>query len=71
MQQPDTMSFPIDGVYLADDRQNICNRYMCTIRLKNLNIKTSGSYSCEISGDAPEFKLIHDISNMTVAGLYT
>jgi hypothetical protein len=33
-----------------------------------LSNDSSGAYRCELSGDAPEFKLVHETSNMTVVG---
>lgn len=37
--------------------------------LEQLGIYTSGAYRCEISGDAPEFKLVSQTANMTIAGI--
>ncbi|XP_041774746.1 uncharacterized protein LOC121594927 isoform X2 [Anopheles merus] len=62
------MLFDVEGVtVLQNSTGQICNQFMCSIQLHRLNIRSSGSYRCEISGDAPEFKLAHGVGNMTVA----
>lgn len=66
---PATLKFPNDGITLEEERMNFCNRETCSISLINLGNSTSGSYRCEISGEAPEFKLAHAERNMTVAAL--
>lgn len=60
--------FKVDGVQVSSN--HVCNEKHCTINLENLNKQSGGSYRCEISGDAPEFKLSHETANMTVAGEY-
>ena len=62
----ENMMFKVDGVQVSSN--HVCNEKFCTINLENLNKQSSGSYRCEISGDAPEFKLSHETANMTVAG---
>ncbi|XP_058127030.1 uncharacterized protein LOC131290910 [Anopheles ziemanni] len=60
--------FEVDGVTVdRNSTEQICNQFLCTIQLHQLNIRSGGSYSCEVSGDAPEFKLAHGVGNMTVA----
>lgn len=66
---PNIMTFPVKGIHLSNERQIICNTQMCVIHLEHLNSRTSGSYRCEISGDAPEFNLVEQTTNMTVAGM--
>ncbi|XP_035777318.1 uncharacterized protein LOC118458686 isoform X2 [Anopheles albimanus] len=62
------MLFDVDGVTVVpNSTAQVCNHYMCSIQLHKLNTRSSGSYRCEISGDAPEFKLAHGAGNMTVA----
>ncbi|XP_050100194.1 uncharacterized protein LOC126580892 isoform X2 [Anopheles aquasalis] len=62
------MLFDVDGVTVVpNSTAQVCNHYMCSIQLHKLNTRSSGSYRCEISGDAPEFKLAHGVGNMTVA----
>lgn len=47
-----------------------CNAHVCAIQLRDLRSpQSNGAYRCEISGDAPEFKLVHSTGNMTVAAL--
>lgn len=71
MMEPNVRTFPVDGVtVIRDSPEHYCNRFMCRIQLHRLNIKSSGTYRCEVSGDAPEFKLAHGVYNMTVAGEY-
>jgi hypothetical protein len=60
------MVFTVEGVHVS--AEHVCNDKFCTIHLDNLNLESSGAYRCEVSGDAPEFKLSHETSNMTVAG---
>lgn len=67
MMIPSIMKFQVDGVTLMEHMYN-CNKVTCTINLDNLEQMSSGAYRCEISGDAPEFKLISQTSNMTIAG---
>lgn len=69
MMIPNIMKFPVNGIHIASDQPNLCNRKVCSIYLDNLNTNTSGSYRCEISGDAPEFKLVHETGNMSIAGM--
>uniref|UniRef100_A0A182NVE0 Ig-like domain-containing protein n=1 Tax=Anopheles dirus TaxID=7168 RepID=A0A182NVE0_9DIPT len=71
MMPKSLMFFDVDGVtVLQNSTVQICNQFMCSIQLHKLNIRSSGSYRCEISGDAPEFKLAHGVGNMTVAGKF-
>lgn len=63
---PKVTTYPVDGIVIATDRPTICNQYLCSIRLTELQRRTSGEYRCEISGDAPEFKLANGTRNMTV-----
>lgn len=68
MPTKQNMIFNVEGVHVSSD--HVCNDKFCTIHLDNLNNDSSGAYRCEVSGDAPEFKLSHETSNMTVAGEY-
>ncbi|XP_035892710.1 uncharacterized protein LOC118503492 [Anopheles stephensi] len=63
---PKVTTYPVEGIVVATDRPTICNQYLCSIRLTELQRRTSGEYRCEISGDAPEFKLANGTRNMTV-----
>ncbi|XP_062545343.1 uncharacterized protein LOC134211945 [Armigeres subalbatus] len=70
MMEQNVRTFPVEGVTVVrDSPEHYCNRFMCSIQLQRLNIKSSGTYRCEVSGDAPEFKLAHGVYNMTVAVL--
>lgn len=60
--------FTVDGVHVGNDF--FCNNKTCTIHLDNLSRDTTGFYRCEVSGDAPEFKLAHDGNNLTIVGEY-
>ncbi|CAD6993131.1 unnamed protein product [Ceratitis capitata] len=64
---PTTNWFPVKGVTIADGSSH-CNQFICNVELEKLNVHSSGSYRCEVSGDAPEFKLIDKTANMTVGG---
>ncbi|CRK89280.1 CLUMA_CG003039, isoform A [Clunio marinus] len=67
MSTKQNMIFNVEGVHVSSD--HVCNDKFCTIHLDNLSNDTSGAYRCEVSGDAPEFKLSHETSNMTVVAL--
>lgn len=67
MMHPVYMKFPVDGVQVLDGK-NFCNESSCRVELSSLGIKSSGVYRCEVSGDAPHFKLTTRAANMTVAG---
>lgn len=69
MMHPTIRTFPVNGVHLLDQTY-ICNNVTCSVSLEQLGIFTSGAYRCEISGDAPEFKLVSQTANMTIAGNY-
>ncbi|XP_058443088.1 uncharacterized protein LOC131425313 [Malaya genurostris] len=64
MLNPKTKTFPVEGVVIA--HENLCNQYLCQIRLTSLERRSSGDYRCEISGDAPKFALANGSRNMTV-----
>lgn len=68
ISQPNILNFDVAGVTLKEDSLVYCNKVTCKIKLKELTSKTSGTYSCEVSGDAPEFKLAHDAGDMIIAG---
>ncbi|XP_030370384.1 uncharacterized protein LOC115621004 [Scaptodrosophila lebanonensis] len=65
---PTTNWFPVKGVTI-DDGSSHCNQFICNVELEKLNVHSSGQYRCEVSGDAPEFKLIDKAANMTVGVL--
>ncbi|KAL9695266.1 hypothetical protein quinque_014551 [Culex quinquefasciatus] len=70
MMEQNQMIFPVEGVtVMRKAPAHLCDQYSCSIQLQQLNIRSSGAYRCEISGDAPEFKLAHGTANMSVAVL--
>ena len=42
---------------------------MNTVYLENISHETSGSFVCEVSTDAPYYKVVHGQGNMTVGEL--
>jgi hypothetical protein len=58
--------FPVEGVHVSGE--HYCNEKRCSINLDNLNTDSSGAFRCEVSGDAPEFRIVHETNNMTVIG---
>ncbi|XP_030370382.1 uncharacterized protein LOC115621001 [Scaptodrosophila lebanonensis] len=68
LMQPVYMKFPVEGVQLIDDG-NECNESSCRVELNLLGIKSTGVYRCEVSGDAPHFKLTERAANMSVEAL--
>ncbi|XP_055850741.1 uncharacterized protein LOC129915280 [Episyrphus balteatus] len=68
MMHPYYMKFPVEGAEVQENKHN-CNSSICRIELGALGKKSSGVYRCEVSGDAPHFKLTTKAANMTVAAL--
>lgn len=66
--QQETQMFPLPGVHIIKRTEDICSRRFCSISLGKLNPKSSGTYKCEISGDAPMFNVVFESRNMTVYG---
>lgn len=60
--------FPVQGVQLIDESFE-CNESSCRVELNLLGVKSSGVYRCEVSGDAPHFKLTARSANMSVEAL--
>ncbi|EDW14400.2 uncharacterized protein LOC6572833 isoform X2 [Drosophila mojavensis] len=60
--------FPVAGVQLIDNSYE-CNESSCRVDLNLLGIKSTGVYRCEVSGDAPHFKLSERTANMSVEAL--
>lgn len=65
---PAFINFAVPGISLIPNQTYACDRYTCTISLDKLESRTTGTYRCEVSGDAPEFKLDSQTANLTVAG---
>lgn len=68
LMTPAFLNFPVVGISLLTHQTYVCNSHTCTISLEQLESRTSGTYRCEVSGDAPEFKLDSQTANMTIAG---
>lgn len=67
-QVRDTMSFPVAGVHLVPQSTN-CGQDHCSVRLRGLTRDHSGgAYRCEISSEAPTFRLASETHNVTIAG---
>ncbi|XP_068084009.1 uncharacterized protein [Anabrus simplex] len=62
---PPCRSLPVVGITLLNDTR--CN--MENVTLTRLTFNSSGRYRCEISTEAPNFKTVYRISNMTVVAL--
>lgn len=67
MQQPAIVMFRVAGVHVHNQSVD-CDTESCRIQLWYLERQTSGVYRCEVSGDAPDFKLASRMANMTVGG---
>lgn len=64
------MVFQAGGVHLTKEPYDPydCGRTKCRITLDNLSVSSTGTYKCEVSGDAPTFPIVFEASNMTVIG---
>lgn len=64
------MIFSAVGVHLTIEPYDPydCGRTKCRITLDNLSVSSTGTYKCEVSGDAPTFPIVFEASNMTVIG---
>ncbi|XP_055906579.1 uncharacterized protein LOC129941848 [Eupeodes corollae] len=68
MMSPVYMKFPVVGIVVSENK-NFCNEFSCQIELNLQGQTSSGVYRCEVSGDAPHFKLTTKAANMTVSAL--
>lgn len=68
LMTPEFLNFPVVGISLLAHQTYLCDSRTCTISLEQLGSRTTGTYRCEVSGDAPEFKLDSQTANMTIAG---
>ncbi|CAG7826452.1 unnamed protein product [Allacma fusca] len=55
------LTFPIDGVYVDVSKSTLNN-----LLLKNVTLKTGGTYKCEVSADRPTFKTLSQQSELIV-----
>lgn len=67
MQQSGVSLFKVAGVHVHNNSID-CDTRTCRIQLWYLQPQSSGLYRCEVSGDAPDFKLVYRMANMTVGG---
>lgn len=67
-QKPYEIFYPVNGVSV--DREGThCDMHSCHVRLTNLiKNESSGAYRCEVSSEAPAFRLASETHNVTVAG---
>lgn len=70
MQQPTVSMFKVAGIHVHNNSID-CDTQSCRIQLWYLQPQSSGVYRCEVSGDAPDFKLVSRVANMTVGGKYS
>ncbi|KAH8268001.1 hypothetical protein KR018_004178, partial [Drosophila ironensis] len=68
LSSPIYMTFGVQGLQVLDGKY-LCNESSCRLDLSLQGAKSSGLYKCEVSGDAPHFKLADKADNMTVAAL--
>ncbi|EDW59326.1 uncharacterized protein beat-Va [Drosophila virilis] len=68
LMRPVYLTFPVAGIQVLDGKY-FCNESTCRVDLSLLGAKSTGSFKCEVSGDAPHFKLAAKEDNMTVAAL--
>ncbi|XP_034486014.1 uncharacterized protein LOC117790626 [Drosophila innubila] len=68
LMRPVYLKFPVAGIQVLDGKY-FCNESTCRVDLSLLGAKSTGTFKCEVSGDAPHFKLAAREDNMTVAAL--
>lgn len=67
-QPPYVLKFPVSGVTVLS-KESVCVRGRCDLVLTNLSIQeTSGEYRCEVSSEAPAFRIASRTMNISVAG---
>ncbi|XP_065159656.1 uncharacterized protein [Atheta coriaria] len=68
-QQPHTIMYPVAGVHMQTSATQ-CDETRCKLRLTNLTREHSGgAYRCEVSTEAPAFRLASETHSVTVATL--
>ncbi|KAK6635257.1 hypothetical protein RUM44_000508 [Polyplax serrata] len=60
---PRIQTFKVDGINVVESESN-----MTSIVLNPLEYKSSGLYRCEVSAEAPHFKVVYSHANMSVLG---
>lgn len=66
-----TRSFEMPGVTVKnpESSKTVCNLRHCPVTLTHLSRLTEGSYRCEISTEAPKFRLYFDTANISIVGM--
>ncbi|XP_029155947.1 uncharacterized protein LOC114928767 isoform X2 [Nylanderia fulva] len=62
--KPRSLTFPLRGVNVNRLQSN-----QTVVVLNNVNLRSSGRYRCEVSGEAPAFETVSDHGDMTVVVL--
>ncbi|KAK9873676.1 hypothetical protein WA026_023614 [Henosepilachna vigintioctopunctata] len=66
---PNSVEFQVKGVHV-DSRRTHCEDSSCTLYLNNLSRTfSSGAYRCEVSSEAPAFRLASQTHNVSIAVL--
>lgn len=60
----------VKGVQISERHSIVCDERACRLYLQSLSAQSSGTYKCEIAGEAPTFKVLQNSANMTVLGMY-
>ncbi|KAL3283077.1 hypothetical protein HHI36_006234 [Cryptolaemus montrouzieri] len=69
-RDPSLVEFHVMGVHVDSTRTH-CAQTFCTLFLNNLSRTfSSGAYRCEVSSEAPAFRLASQTHNVTIAGKY-
>lgn len=58
--------FPVVGAHAEEEAQ--CNARHCAVTMTQVTRSTAGAYKCEVSTDAPTFKVAFEAANMTIVG---
>lgn len=56
----------VKGVKLSTRHNILCNEKTCRLVLERLSADSTGTYRCEIAGEAPDFTVVQKQANMTV-----
>ncbi|ODN05438.1 Cell adhesion molecule 2 [Orchesella cincta] len=59
--KPNTLTFPVDGVYV-DTAASDFNK----VSLRNITLSTGGTYKCEVSADRPSFRTLSQQGDMFI-----
>lgn len=68
-QQPHIMIFPVQGISMVTHATD-CGEHRCKVMLTNLTrMHSSGNYTCEISTEAPAFRLASETRDISIVGM--